>query len=100
MSKRESICDALQETPPAHHTHYGMAAEPKDCVKNAISATLAKEEYLIDTTRAKAIQSLGRKLESRIENSDNAAAFSRICENLIFLLKSLFDNVKSKNCSN
>ena len=29
MSKRESIRDALQETPPAHHTHYGMAAEPK-----------------------------------------------------------------------
>ena len=100
MSNRESIRVALQETPPAHHTHYGMATEPKDCVKNAISATLAKEEYLIDTTRAKAIQSLGRELQSRIENDDNAATFSRFCEDLIFLLKLLFDNVKSKNCSN
>ena len=100
MSNRESIRVALQETLPAHHTLYSMVAEPKDCVKNAISATLAKEEYLIDTTRAKAIQSLGWELQSRIENGDNAATFSRFCEDLIFLLKSLFDNVKSKNCSN
>ena len=69
-------------------------------IKNTISAILSKEEYLIDTTRAKAIQSLGRELQSRIENGDNTATFSRFCEDLIFLLKSLFDNVKSKNCSN
>ena len=76
MSNRESIRVALQETPPAHHTHYGMVAEPKDCVKNTISATLAKEEYLIDTTRAKAIRSLGRELQIRIENGDNGAKVS------------------------
>ena len=35
-TNRESIRVAVQETPPAHHTHYGISAESKDCVKNAI----------------------------------------------------------------
>ena len=60
-------------------------------VKSAVVTTLSKEEFLATTARAKAVQTIGKRLLSHA--LVNNMAFNTFCENLVKILRGNFQQV-------
>ena len=64
--------------------------EARKLVQNAIVTTLGKQEFLATTTRAEAVQSLGKCM---LKLPENSLAFNNFCDNLVETLKKNFQKM-------
>ena len=73
-----------------------MAGDSMSVMMDAIAASLRKKEYLVDSSKVKAVQSVEKQLLPMFEEE----IFSNFSEEMVTLLKSCFKIVEkcSSNC--